>query len=186
MIRIEGGEFFMGAEGFSRDEEPVHLPALDVPFDDLAGLAHEHHVRREQLRVVERLLALGREQGGQRADKNGRCGNHVRLPLLEDDPGGQHDQTETDDIVPAQRLVEIEHGKEAEYAEGDDFLNGLEFRGVEVAVADAVCRYLKHVLEKGDVVETGNHETLINEKGLYYAMWRQQIGERKKTFAAAS
>ena len=36
-----------------------------------------------------------------------------------------------------------------------------------------------YVLEKGDVVETGNHETLIGEKGLYFAMWRQQIGERK-------
>jgi len=34
------------------------------------------------------------------------------------------------------------------------------------------------VLEKGKVVETGNHENLIAEKGLYYAMWRQQIGER--------
>ena len=37
-----------------------------------------------------------------------------------------------------------------------------------------------YVLEKGDVVETGAHENLLNEKGLYYAMWRQQIGERKK------
>lgn len=37
-----------------------------------------------------------------------------------------------------------------------------------------------YVLEKGDVVETGNHEKLLEEKGLYYAMWRQQIGERKK------
>ena len=37
-----------------------------------------------------------------------------------------------------------------------------------------------YVLEKGDVVETGTHENLLNEKGLYYAMWRQQIGERKK------
>ena len=36
-----------------------------------------------------------------------------------------------------------------------------------------------YVLEKGDVVETGNHESLLAEKGLYYAMWRQQIGERK-------
>ena len=35
------------------------------------------------------------------------------------------------------------------------------------------------VLEKGQVVETGNHFDLISEKGLYYAMWRQQIGERK-------
>ncbi|HRG23227.1 MAG TPA: ABC transporter ATP-binding protein [Chitinophagaceae bacterium] len=40
-----------------------------------------------------------------------------------------------------------------------------------------------YVLEKGDVVETGNHELLIAEKGLYYAMWRQQIGERKNRAA---
>ena len=37
-----------------------------------------------------------------------------------------------------------------------------------------------YVLEKGVVAETGTHESLIEEKGLYYAMWRQQIGERKK------
>jgi ATP-binding cassette subfamily B protein len=37
-----------------------------------------------------------------------------------------------------------------------------------------------YVLEKGDVVETGDHDKLLAEKGLYYAMWRQQIGERKK------
>ena len=36
-----------------------------------------------------------------------------------------------------------------------------------------------YVLERGEVVETGAHEQLLVEKGLYYAMWRQQIGERK-------
>ncbi|RYZ17733.1 MAG: ATP-binding cassette domain-containing protein, partial [Chitinophagaceae bacterium] len=36
-----------------------------------------------------------------------------------------------------------------------------------------------YVLEKGVVVETGAHHQLLEEKGLYYAMWRQQIGERK-------
>jgi ATP-binding cassette subfamily B protein len=41
-----------------------------------------------------------------------------------------------------------------------------------------------YVLEKGDVVETGNHQKLLEEKGLYYAMWRQQIGERKLRAAA--
>ncbi|PZF73972.1 ABC transporter ATP-binding protein [Taibaiella soli] len=40
-----------------------------------------------------------------------------------------------------------------------------------------------YVLEKGRVVETGTHLSLIEEKGLYYAMWRQQIGERKETRA---
>ncbi len=35
------------------------------------------------------------------------------------------------------------------------------------------------VLEKGQIAETGTHQQLLEEKGLYYAMWRQQIGERK-------
>lgn len=37
------------------------------------------------------------------------------------------------------------------------------------------------VLEHGAIVEQGQHEQLLESKGLYYAMWRQQIGERKKT-----
>lgn len=41
-----------------------------------------------------------------------------------------------------------------------------------------------YVLEKGKVAETGSHYELLAEKGLYYAMWRQQIGERKATPAA--
>jgi ATP-binding cassette, subfamily B, bacterial len=41
-----------------------------------------------------------------------------------------------------------------------------------------------YVLEKGEVVETGDHASLLSEKGLYYAMWRQQIGERKKYASA--
>ena len=35
-----------------------------------------------------------------------------------------------------------------------------------------------YVLEKGTIVEQGTHIDLIEKKGLYYAMWRQQIGER--------
>lgn len=42
-----------------------------------------------------------------------------------------------------------------------------------------------YVLEKGDVIETGTHEKLLEDKGLYYAMWRQQIGERKNVKAVA-
>ena len=35
------------------------------------------------------------------------------------------------------------------------------------------------VLERGMIVESGTHLELLELKGLYYAMWRQQIGERK-------
>ncbi|MDI1255267.1 MAG: ABC transporter ATP-binding protein [Flavobacterium sp.] len=36
-----------------------------------------------------------------------------------------------------------------------------------------------YVLEQGEIIEQGKHADLLDEKGLYYAMWRQQIGERK-------
>lgn len=35
-----------------------------------------------------------------------------------------------------------------------------------------------YVLEKGRITESGTHDSLVEKKGLYYAMWRQQIGER--------
>jgi ATP-binding cassette subfamily B protein len=41
------------------------------------------------------------------------------------------------------------------------------------------------VLEKGRIVESGGHAALLEQKGLYYAMWRQQIGERPAVLAGA-
>jgi ATP-binding cassette subfamily B protein len=43
-----------------------------------------------------------------------------------------------------------------------------------------------YVLERGKIVEEGNHKTLLENKGLYYAMWRQQIGERKSVHSYAA
>ncbi|RZL12331.1 MAG: ABC transporter ATP-binding protein, partial [Pedobacter sp.] len=35
-----------------------------------------------------------------------------------------------------------------------------------------------YVLERGKIIEQGTHDALVAANGLYYAMWRQQIGER--------
>jgi ATP-binding cassette subfamily B protein len=38
-----------------------------------------------------------------------------------------------------------------------------------------------YVLERGRIAETGQHDALVDAKGLYYAMWRQQVGERRES-----
>ena len=38
-----------------------------------------------------------------------------------------------------------------------------------------------YVLERGRIAEMGQHDELVDAKGLYYAMWRQQVGERRET-----
>jgi ATP-binding cassette subfamily B protein len=43
-----------------------------------------------------------------------------------------------------------------------------------------------HVLERGHIIESGKHQQLLGLKGLYYAMWRQQIGERQDGLLAAA
>ena len=54
--------------------------------------------------------------------------------------------------------------------------------GTEVlATSTLTVHYTLMTWSKGEIVETGSHNQLLDEKGLYYAMWRQQIGERKKS-----
>jgi ATP-binding cassette, subfamily B, bacterial len=71
-------------------------------------------------------------------------------------------------------LTEKEIGKTIrEISSGKDLITFIiAHRLSTVMHADRIC-----VLEKGTIVESGKHEELIELKGLYYAMWRQQIGE---------
>ncbi|HEX8984380.1 MAG TPA: ABC transporter ATP-binding protein [Bryobacteraceae bacterium] len=41
-----------------------------------------------------------------------------------------------------------------------------------------------YVLERGTIVEFGRHSELLANKSLYYAMWRQQVGEGRGPLAA--
>jgi ATP-binding cassette, subfamily B, bacterial len=43
-----------------------------------------------------------------------------------------------------------------------------------------------YVLEKGKIVESGSHADLLEQKGLFYAMWRQQIGERREAIVSVT
>jgi ATP-binding cassette, subfamily B, bacterial len=66
-------------------------------------------------------------------------------------------------------------------SEGDQITIMIAHRLSTIMHADRI-----YVLEKGEVEEVGTHKDLLATKGLYYAMWRQQIGERKYAAAGAT
>lgn len=60
-------------------------------------------------------------------------------------------------------------------AQGDQITILIAHRLSTIMHADRI-----YVLEQGELEETGTHEQLLENKGLYYAMWRQQVGERRR------
>jgi ATP-binding cassette subfamily B protein len=59
---------------------------------------------------------------------------------------------------------------------------GRDHSGMTVLIAHRLSTVMHadriHVLERGRIVEQGAHEDLLERRGLYFAMWRQQVGER--------
>lgn len=69
-------------------------------------------------------------------------------------------------------ITEAEISKTVESISGEHMTILIAHRLSTVIHADRI-----FVLERGKIIESGNHTELINERGLYYAMWRQQLGE---------
>ena len=57
-----------------------------------------------------------------------------------------------------QGFSQIDDRKNCEDGEGDDFLDGFEFGGGEIAVADAVGGDLKAIFEEGDSPTDDDHQ----------------------------
>lgn len=62
-----------------------------------------------------------------------------------------------------------------EISSGGDFITlMIAHRLSTIMHADTI-----YVLERGEIIEEGKHTELLELKGLYFAMWRQQIGEKE-------
>ena len=86
--------------------------------------------------------------------------------LVLDEPTSNLDPIGKEEVFTVTRKINQEEGLTVIIAEHE----------VEV-IAEYADKVI--LLEQGKIIEQGKHEDLLVEKGLYYAMWRQQIGERK-------
>src|SRR5579872_3881420 len=63
---------------------------------------------------------------------------------------GADDAEKSRAVIPGDLLAEIDPGEDAEYAQGDHFLNNLQLKCGELAVSKAIRGNLKAIFEKGD------------------------------------
>jgi len=81
----------------------------------------------------------------------------VSSPFFEDHRDGGDDQGEAGEVIPTQRLFQVEHGERGEDGESNYFLDGLELGGRKLVRADAVGRDLEAVFEEGDQPADQDH-----------------------------
>lgn len=70
--------------------------------------------------------------------------------LLEHEEHGHDHKEKPDQVIPLERLFEIDHGKYRENDECDHFLDGLELGTGKFAVAYAVGRDLETIFKKSN------------------------------------
>ena len=146
---------FLGAvfrpPGVRREERRIEASALE--YLEFCSLSH-----------VENEIAGSLPYGYQRRLEIARALATAPSLLLLDEPAAGMNPAESDELLALIRSI-IQCGITVFLIEHD--------MRVVMNISDTI-----HVLEKGRIVESGAHDDLVARKGLYYAMWRQQIGER--------
>jgi hypothetical protein len=79
-------------------------------------------------------------------------------PLLEDEKDSAHHQAKTSQIVPFQLFLQIDHGEDAKYNQGNHFLDGFQLGSVELIMSDAIHRHLEAIFDEGDSLTDKNHD----------------------------
>jgi len=76
---------------------------------------------------------------------------------VEDEKSTESDEHESDDVVPVDRFSEVPDRENCKYGEGDDFLNGFQFHGTEIAMPDAVGGNLEAIFKQSNAPAHKDH-----------------------------
>jgi hypothetical protein len=93
---------------------------------------------------------------------------------------GSYDEKERDDVIPPHVFAQIDPRKRYEHAKCDHFLDDLQLKSRELAVADSVRGNLEAIFEEGDQPAHDNHS---DERRLF-VLQMTVPGDRHKNIGA--